>query len=192
MTEALARNILEELKQRDFKIESGLSNREVMTIQDTFDIVFPPDLMLLHQQGLIVNDMFPNWRKALNSGDTYQKIRESLDWPLKGMLFDVEHNSFWQNQWGSKTESLKANLDIARKYFKNYPKLIPIFAHRYIPSSPKEMDNPVFSVMQMDIIYVGMNLPDYFSCEFGLELNPALFENVKKRKREIPFWSLWP
>ncbi len=57
------------------------------------------------------------------------------------------------------------------------PKLIPIYSHRYIPSSLNEIGNPVYSVHQTDIIYYGKDLWDYFNIAFN------------EIKTNILFWS---
>ncbi len=67
------------------------------------------------------------------------------------------------------------------------PKLIPIYSHRYIPSSLNEIGNPVYSVHQTDIIYYGKDLWDYFNIEFGNKMHKDIAFNEIKTK--IPFWS---
>jgi hypothetical protein len=85
------------------------------------------------------------------------------------------------------------------------PRLIPIYAHRAVPNEPLEAGNPVFSVMQMDIIIYGNDLEQYLHNEFGLpplhdetgrllvdEEGGLLHEKAKRREglpREIRFWK---
>lgn len=64
---------------------------------------------------------------------------------------------------------------------------LPIYAHRFIPNSPNELGNPVFSIYQTDIIYYGIDLIDYFSNEFDIEV-PKSYITVEQPK-VIPFWS---
>jgi hypothetical protein len=66
------------------------------------------------------------------------------------------------------------------------PRLIPICAHRYMPDSPVQEGNPVFSVWQTDIICYGTDLSRYLACEFKA-LTPE--EAVAGSPRTIPFWS---
>jgi hypothetical protein len=64
------------------------------------------------------------------------------------------------------------------------PKLIPVYGHRYLPESPHERGNPVFSVVQSDIIVYGADLQDYLRREF--EGGPWL---PTAQTKVIPFWS---
>jgi len=64
------------------------------------------------------------------------------------------------------------------------PKLIPIFGHRYLPATPSQAGNPIFSVYQSDVIHYGADLADYLDREEnGWESLPW------PEVREIDFWS---
>jgi len=103
------------------------------------------------------------------------------------MLFDIENNAFWDENWGEKPEIFERQKEIATENFKKYPKLIPIYSNRYIPSKPHETGNPILSVHQMDIIYYGFDLATYFRNEFHLRL-PDNFE-IPQSPKYIEFWS---
>ena len=88
--------------------------------------------------------------------------------------------------WGEKPSDIKEAVNLATIYFNKAPKLIPIYYHRYIPSSPFAYGNPIMSVHQTDIIYYGENLLSYLLVEFGIKKRKDIdFEKIKK----IPFWS---
>ena len=63
------------------------------------------------------------------------------------------------------------------------PKLIPVYAHRYVPCYPDIMDIPVISVYQTDIVFYGKNLEDYFKSEFGMKncIDDFLKNYLKKK-----------
>ena len=104
------------------------------------------------------------------------------------MLFDIEKNSFWREVWGDKPNSIQERKKIAEQCYLTYPKLIPVYSHRYIPASPELEGNPIFSVYQMDIIYYGNDLLHYFQEEFNLEKGRvSAYEEYPNRK--IEFWS---
>ncbi len=63
--------------------------------------------------------------------------------------------------------------------------MIPVFAHRMLPSEPHLEGNPVFSVHQTDIIYYGFDLDDYLRHEFRLPGRRPWPEHV----RTIELWS---
>ena len=105
------------------------------------------------------------------------------------MCFDIEHNTFWLEEWGQKPDDLKAAFEVARHVFLQAPTLIPICSHRYIPATPHEAGNPVFSVYQTDIIYYGTDLLDYLQNEFKYYFGRKEY-TINGQPREIPFWSM--
>lgn len=189
MTTRQLNYIIDILIKKGLHFENGLTNDEIFKIENKFNFRFPPDLKLFLQTVLPISDSFINWRKGLNSKDETDKIISRLDWPLEGMLFDIQSNNFWVDNWGSKPDNEKERTAIVKQQYAIYPKLIPIYLHRYIPSEPCEMGNPVFSVYQMDIIYYGYDLATYFAKEFHFDL-PAYFE-IPEMPREIKFWNDW-
>jgi hypothetical protein len=176
------------LGKQNITLERGLTDEEVERVETTYAIEFPPDLKLLLQTALPVSPGFPNWRLALTSPDEYKETLSQLDWPWEGMVFDMEHG-FWLKQWGPRPDSKEEQLSTARQYYDSWPRLIPIYIHRYIPSTPLEAGNPIFSVYQMDIIYYGMDLANYLSGEFKFELPDNFI--IPEAPKPIAFWGPW-
>jgi len=176
--------------------DDGLTDAEVSRIQEQFGFQFPPDLMAFLQAALPVTliggreETFPNWR----SGEI-ENLQTRLDWPFDGMVFDIENNVFWLDDWGARPASLEAAIEVARRAVDSAPKLIPVYSHRYLPAEPFLAGNPVLSVHQTDIIYYGADLWDYFRNEFGpkqerrqkLTVKPG--EAIGQIVRPIRFWS---
>lgn len=180
----IANQVIELLRKHKVKIENPLTDKEIEVIQDIYGIEFPPDLLDLYLCGLPVGNNFPNWR---DTSDANKKtINDKLEWPLEGMLFDIEHNSFWYAQWGDKPSELEEAFSICKDRFKAVPRLVPIYSHRYIPSIPHESGNPIFSVYQTDIIYYGEDLKEYFNVEFDVKQHEEINYDLIKR---IEFWS---
>lgn len=177
------------LISKGVKFETGLTNNEVNQIELKFNFSFPPDLKQFLQLGLPISDHFVNWRQGLISEDIAINIISRLDRPLEGMLFDLQNFDFLINSWGEKPTSYHDKEIIAKQMYSTFPKLIPIYSHRYIPMDPMEEGNPIFSVHQMDIIYYGYDLATYFANEFHFEL-PCEFKVVDEPKK-IRFWSNW-
>jgi hypothetical protein len=177
------------LKDKGVQFEGGVTDDEIVQIETKFIIKFPTDLRQFLQLGLPISESFVDWRKGLISKDAEAKIVSRLDWPLEGMLFDLQSNDFWINSWGDRPETYKEKEQIAREKYLTFPKLIPIYSHRYIPMEQMESGNPIFSVHQMDIIYYGYDLATYLANEFHFEL-PYGFEIVDEPKN-IRFWSNW-
>jgi hypothetical protein len=144
--------------------------------EDRFGFTFPPDYysLLTERRPTIGHD----WSDLVA---TAAKLNE----PLEGILFDVEHNDVWISEWGLRPQSLPSRLQHITRLVGEAPKLLPILSHRFIPASPCETDNPVFSVVQADIIHYGLNLEDYFFREENGWESRAWSEQPK----HIPFWS---
>ena len=188
MTNPQIDELIQKMKSKGVTFDKGLTHEEVLRIQDKFEFKFPPDLKHFLQKALPTSQGFYDWRLSLKSEFVADNIKSQLQWPLEGMLFDIENNNFWVDPWGPKPNSITEQFAIAEHYFKTYPKLIPIYSHRYIPSEPNINDNPVFSVYQMDIIYYGNNLSAYLAKEFRFSLSDN-FEISEEPKREIEFWT---
>lgn len=173
------RQFTENLPCIDF--EPGLSDAEVAAVESRFGFRFPPDLRAFLQTALPRGEHFPDWRSGEEAA-----LRQWLDIPREGVLFDVEHNGFWLPEWGTRPESLEQALHFASELVLAAPKLIPVYMHRMMPDEPHLPGNPVFSVHQTDIIHYGFDLADYLRHEFHLPDRAAWPEQV----RPIRFWDI--
>lgn len=178
--------VLQQLAQRlqkgsTIQLARGLSDAEVGDTESRFGFRFPPDLRQLLQTALPIGDRFPDWRSGNKS-----ELDEWLDLPRTGILFDVEHNSFWLHEWGERPANLSDALDLASEQVRAAPTLIPMYAHRMMPDEPELPGNPVFSVHQTDIVYYGFDLLDYLRHEFDLSERDPWPDEV----RAIRFWDL--
>ena len=177
-------SLIERLRSFDIRLDRGLTTEELLRVEQTYAIRFPPDLRELLQQALPYGESFPDWRNF--SAGNVKSIRESLNWPLEGLLFDVENNRFWPERWGPRPQQLAEAKAAAAKHFEHVPKLIPVRGHRYLPTTPYEAGNPFFSVYQTDVIPYGENLADYFEIEYRHKLYEEMnFERIKP----IDFWG---
>lgn len=161
--------------------DSGLTDAEVADVENRFALRFPPDLREFLQTAVPHGPQFPDWR----SRDA-ATLLDWLDQPRQGILFDVEHNGFWLEEWGPRRGSLGEALRVASELVMAAPRLIPIYSHRMMPDEPSLPGNPVFSVHQTDIIQYGFDLADYLRHEFGLPGREPWPEQV----RPIRFWDL--
>jgi hypothetical protein len=154
----------------------GYTRHELDLAQETFGLTFPPDLIALFLERRPVRGY--DWR---SDGE---KIRKMLEWPLHGLLFDVEHNDLWWPEWGERPVTAETRAEVLRDVVNQAPKLVPLVSHRYLPTEPNESGNPIFSIYQSDVIYYGANLADYFEREFASERGP-----IVRPVRWIRFWS---
>lgn len=173
--------IVEALSAAGVTFQPGLSGTEISTAERTFQFRFPPDLRAFLEMAMPCGGQFPDWRNGDES-----LLREWLNSPLDGILFDIEYNSFWLSEWGPLPKNLTDAKEIATRLVHAAPKLIPINGHRMIADEPHEPGNPIFSVHQTDIIYYGLDLDDYFRNEFHFADRNEWTESP----RAIRFWDI--
>ena len=153
--------------------EAGFTQAEVDDAQERYGLRFPPDLIALFLERR------PTHGYSWNIEDP--SIREMLAWPLNCLLFDVE-NGFWWPDWGLRPQHAEERKQVVRQALDSAPRLIPLIAHRFIPETPHEAGNPVFSMHGFDTIYYGANLSEFFVNEFE-------GKHQIGSTRRIPFWS---
>ncbi len=160
----------------------GLSSDEIASIEAQLGFRVPDDFAYLFQNLQDPGRVFFPWSEF--DKRTYD---ESIAWVLHGIEFDIEKDNLWLERWGKKPDTLPAALEIARKDFATWPKLLPIYAHRFLAAEPCRSGNPVFSIMQTDIIYYGSDLPHYLLNEF-VDRDYALHTQAQNIRR-IEIWS---
>lgn len=161
--------------------DAGLSDDEILSTESRFGFRFPPDLRAFLQTAIPCGPRFPDWR----SGDE-TVLRDWLDRPRQGILFDIEHNGFWFPEWGPRPRLLDSALGTGSELVAAAPQLIPISSQRMMPEEPHLPGNPVFSVHQTDVIYYGFDLADYIRHEFDLPGREPWPEQI----RPIRFWDI--
>ena len=187
---------------------SGLSEQEIVTIEQHYHVRFPPDyrlfLQMLHSVDRLrvgaryVNDKtmipitapsFYHWQR-----DT-EAIQAAYEWLVEGVFFDVQQNDLWLQSWGAKPATAEAQEARVRELVNAAPKLIPVFERRYLLAEPCEAGNPVLSIYQLDVIIYGVDLHDYFLTDFGKLVGGgnAYGSRLTQEKFEayqmIPFWG---
>jgi hypothetical protein len=150
------------------EITPGLTDAEFARIEQQFEFEFADDHRAFLAAGLPLvtapgrRNPWPDWRH----GDP-GVLRERLDWPIEGALFDVEQNELWHPSWGDRPADADEALKAARRYLGRAPKMIPVCGHRYLPAGRGTFGHPVLSIYQTDIIVYGTDLADYIDCEFS-------------------------
>lgn len=193
MSSSDARRLGEEAAQRlartgQCDIGPGLTDDEFARIEAEHDFEFADDHRAFLAAGLPLSSpapgqqrsLWPDWR-AGGPGD----LRERLDWPVEGALFDVQHNALWHPSWGQRPDDASEALTTARQHLSRAPKMIPVYSHRYLPAGRGSYGHPVLSIYQTDIIVYGIDLADYINQEFGRYFISADWTPPPM----VPFWS---
>jgi hypothetical protein len=204
-----ARNFVGNDWQQRTRWSGGLSEQEILDIEQRNKLRFPPDyrlfLQVLHSvdrpmfgarntdNGSILPAIYPsfyNWQT-----DT-EAIRDAYEWLVYGLVFDVQHDALWPESWGTKPDTGDAQEARVQELVNSAPKLIPVHAHRYLLAEPCQAGNLVLSIWQSDIIIYGDDLHDYYLHDFWdlLGLQGVYKEYRHKPEqmwagREIPFWG---
>lgn len=170
------------LKMKGIEFEKGLTLDELKQIEKIYQIKFPRSLRKFLMMALPISKGFYNWRKIQD--DNVQFIKKIINKPLSD-IYNLAGEVYWCDDWGEKPKDEKIMLEEVRKQLKKAPKLVPIYAHRYMPMVLDE-NPPIISIHDIDIIYYGEDLEDYFNIEFGKKTQDTIeFQNIIP----IPFWS---
>lgn len=175
-----------------YDIGPGLTGSELARIEHEYGFEFADDHRAFLSAGLPLNRSseqgqtwpgpWPDWRGG-DPGD----LREQLSWPVEGALFDVEHNDLWHSSWGERPDDVGQALSTAREHLNRAPKMIPVYAHRYLPAGPGTYGHPVLSIYQTDIIIYGTDLADYINHELTDPARPIGADWTPPAM--VPFWS---
>lgn len=175
-------NSLNLLEQKGIEFEKGLTLDELKQIEMIYQIKFPSSLREFLMIALPVSKGFYNWRDIQD--DNVRFIKKVINKPLSD-IHNMAGEVYWCDDWGQEPGDEKIISEEVIERLKEAPKLVPIYAHRYIPMVVDE-NPPVISIHDIDIIYYGENLEDYFNVEFGKKTQDAIqVQNITP----VPFWS---
>jgi hypothetical protein len=185
------------VRTRCCEIGPGLTDAEFASIEQEHGFEFADDHRAFLAAGLPLNGPvveedgvyrtrqkpWPEWR-----GGDPNELRERFGRPIDGVLFDVEHNGMWHHTWGERPAGLDEALETARLQLAQVPKMIPVYAHRFLPAGRGASGHPVLSMWQTDIIYYGVDLVDYIHQEFG---GPRMDRTDPRwdPQATVPFWK---
>ena len=159
-----------------FPIAPGLTEAEFAAIEHEFGFTFAADHRAFLAAGVPSGRGWPDWR-----GPDRAALRERLAVPVNGVLFDVVENDFWYGGWGPRPGAGEAAVVAARAFLLTAPRMIPIFAHRYLPAVTS--GHPVLSIYQTDVVFYGNDIDDWLNREFQLG-RPA----AESKRATVPFW----
>jgi len=169
------------LEDAGVRLDRGLTEADVKRVEKKFGFTFGLDHRALLRAALPLGDAWLNWRHA-----TPAKIRERLQAPTEGVVFDVLNSGFWEPSWGARPDTEVAAEKTAREHLARMPALIPLYDHRYLPAAPAPEGSPVFSVRRTDVQVYGLDLLEYVDVEFGDAQPPV---TVPPDRPRLEFWS---
>jgi hypothetical protein len=177
------------------EIAPGLSDAEFVAIEGEYGFEFADDHRAFLAAGLPLNAPFeptpgvtrtwerpwPEWRAA-----DAAELRERLDWPAEGVLRSVVDHGYWHPAWGARPDTAQAAVAAARRLVARAPRLVPIYAHRFLPAGRGTSGHPVLSIWGTDVIRYGVDLVDYVDREFA---QPRPDQSADRPSQAIvPFW----
>jgi hypothetical protein len=162
-----------------FAVRPGLDDAEFAEVEAEFGVTFADDHRAFLAAGLPVGRGWPDWRDGDRAG-----LRERLAWPVEGVLFDVAQNDFWYDGWGPRPADPDTALGAARTGLLTAPRMVPVYAHRYLPAGRGTSGHPVLSIYQTDVICCGTDLRGFVYEEFGLGA-----PSDRPARPTVTFWS---
>ncbi len=145
-------------------IDPGLSDDDVVRIEEIYGVAMPPDLRILLQTGVPVGRRWPDWRNAVGErAEDLARIRHMF-------RFDIEHNGdVWPADWGPRPTDLHDAFEISDARVGALPAIFRVYGHRYLLTTLPSFGNAVLSIWQpIDSIVYGFDLADYFAREFRI------------------------
>ena len=160
----------------------GLTSAQFASIEAQLGFRVPDDFAYLFGNLQDPGGVFFPWLQF-----DKQKYDEKIEWVFRGLTFDIERNYLWLDRWGNRPDTLSAAINVARQDFETWPRLLPIYGHRFLAAQPCTDGNPVLSIMGADIIYYGADLPHYLLNEF-VKQEYGLHVRAQKIRR-IEVWG---
>ncbi|MEV6243068.1 hypothetical protein [Lentzea sp. NPDC051838] len=161
-------------------LQPGLTEAELSSVEESLGFEFADDHRAMLAEVLPTGGSWPDWRN-----DDVEELRHRAAWPVDGVLFDVQENSFWHQSWGERPSDDAEAVDQARAHLATVPQMIPVYLHRCLPAGRGSFGNPVLSMYQTDIIYYGVDLLDYVAREFYVRDQ----DRPLRHPKPIPFWD---
>lgn len=174
--------LIDMLKLKGVKFEKGLSEEEIIRIRQEYSIKFPEELRNFYMTAVPVSRGFYNWRNF--DPKNIQYIKAAIYRPINN-IYELANEVYWCDEWGNEPSDEHKRIEVIRELLKKAPKLIPIYAHRYMPEMNIK-NTPIFSIHDTDMIYYGENLFSYFEIEFGEKKQIDIDYNITTY---IPVWS---
>jgi hypothetical protein len=161
--------------------DGGMAPAQLDAIEHALGFQLPPDFRFLLENLRDPGEVFFPWSRFDKA-----EYDPSIEWVFDGIAGSIERNNLWLRRWGERPHTLADAIRIARADFAHWPKLLPLYGHRYLAAEPPLAGNPVFSIMGTDIIHCGSDLAHYLLEEF---VPGEDWSANTQNPRHIPIWS---
>lgn len=162
--EEWANQAIHSLRERGVEFTTGLSARDLATIEATFAVPLPTELATFLAAGLPVGAGWADWQSGASAVQ-----EEARAWIDQAFSFDIENNGYWHPLFGERPADTAQAVQTALEVVRAAPPLIPIYGHRFLATVPLVGPRAVLSVWQaIDSVPYGNDLADYFANEFGI------------------------
>ena len=159
--------VIQILKDNGIKFDAGLTQSELEKIYEIYEIKFPLSLKSFLTTALPVSDGFYDWRDL--SSENIMKIKNTMQHFykfVKSASFEeyIPNSTYSLDQWYKI--SREQRVEVVVELYKNAPKIIPVYSHRFMLEINHDNDQPILSIHYDDIVYYGRNLQEYLLHEF--------------------------
>ncbi|MEU2036152.1 hypothetical protein [Nocardia amamiensis] len=179
------------------EIRPGLTDSEFERIEKRYGFEFADDHRAFLAAGLPVRDLdevdaewrtwekpWPDWRDGAP-----EDLQRHLAWPVDDAVRRVEQEKLWLQCWGERPADPVDAVTRARAWLQGVPKLVPVYAHRFLPTGRGSFGHPVLSVWQLgDIICYGGDLKTWVCLEFTYVDDDDWHTEEWKSRVSVPFW----
>lgn len=163
--QAWAEKCVDQLKHIGVEFAPGFNDVALDEIAAAFGVSVPVELRLFLSEGVPTS---PKWARWVEGPDVV--LRHTREWIDGAFDFDVRQCAYWHHSLGPRPSNDDAAVAQALEFVAGAPPLMPLYAHRYLATTPTDAPRAVLSVWQaVDSIFYGNDLADYFAREFGIE-----------------------
>ena len=163
--------------------DGGLATRDIHRIESELGFPLPEDFAFLLRNVRDPDQILFPW-----SNFDRRRYDDLIAWVRGGIESEIEEDGFWDARWGQRPDGQAQALEMVRRHFATWPKLLPVHAHRFLAAEPCRSNNPVFSIMGTDIICYGANLAHYLMLEF-VDRTPDAYARHVDNQAHVDVWS---
>lgn len=163
--QAWAEHCVDQLQVSGVEFASGFGDADFHHISAAFGVEVPAELRLFLGAGVPTS---PKWARWTEGPEVVQ--RQSREWIDNAFEFDIRQNAYWHPMFGDRPPETGVAVELAIEFLAEAPPLLPVYAHRYLATTPADGPRAVISVWQaVDSIICGNDLADYLARDFGLD-----------------------